>query len=137
MGHWLEIPILNNWIKVATDRQSSPVPSLCMKGVYSAGLAAKNDATYAKGSVDFVIIVHLTTPLSSKALIIGIPPFRVIFLGSLFHPLITPLHCFDTVPMKFWFVGLIFQSTPKKMHSSSENDNHIMLDTIQYKIHMI
>ena len=57
MGHRLEIPILDSWIKVATDRQSSPVPGLCVKGAYSAGLAAKKNATHAKDSVDFVITV--------------------------------------------------------------------------------
>ena len=53
LGHRLEIPILKSWIQEA----AAPVHGLVVKGAYSAGLAAKQDATYAKDSVDFVLTV--------------------------------------------------------------------------------
>lgn len=56
LGHQLETPILKNWIKVFKDRG---IRDFCeaveVRGAYSAGLAAKRDADYAKDSVDFVL----------------------------------------------------------------------------------
>ncbi len=53
LGHRLEIPILASWIQDA----ALPIHKIDVKGAYSAGLAAKQNATYAKDSVDFVLTI--------------------------------------------------------------------------------
>lgn len=57
LGHRLELPILKSWKKVA-EGDTSPVAGLCVKGAYTAGLAAKKTAPYAKDSIDFVVTVQ-------------------------------------------------------------------------------
>ena len=57
LGHWLEKPILKQWIKVANDEYDSPVAGMKFKGLYTAGLAAKKGEEYAKDSIDFVMLV--------------------------------------------------------------------------------
>ena len=56
LGHQIEIPALQSWIKVAKG-DNSPVSGLQVHGAYSAGLAAKKDAIYARDSIDFLINV--------------------------------------------------------------------------------
>ena len=56
LGHRLELPILYNWIQIVSG-DSSPAIGLDVKGAYTAGLAAKKDAPFAKDSIDFVITV--------------------------------------------------------------------------------
>ena len=56
LGHRLELPILHNWTQVVTG-DTSPVLGLKVRGAYTAGLAAKQGAPYAKDSIDFVITV--------------------------------------------------------------------------------
>ncbi len=57
LGHRLELPILKNWIEL-TSENNFPCPGLKVKGAYSAGLAAKKDAIYAKDSIDYIIFVE-------------------------------------------------------------------------------
>ena len=57
LGHRLELPILRNWIEVISSH-NSPVPSIKIKGAYSAGLAAKQGAEFIKDSIDFVVIAE-------------------------------------------------------------------------------
>ena len=56
LGHRLEKPVLQGWIEIAEGIDSA-VPGLQVCGAYSAGLAAKRDAIYAKDSIDFIINV--------------------------------------------------------------------------------
>ena len=56
LGHRLEIPIVKSWIKVVTGSES-PQPELEIHGAYTAGLAAKKGAVYAKDSIDFLLTV--------------------------------------------------------------------------------
>ena len=67
LGHRLEIPILKQWMSLCSkdDTESlgydDPGPpdlsGICIEGAYTAGLAAKKDAIYAKDSIDFVVVV--------------------------------------------------------------------------------
>ena len=56
MGHILEQPVLEKWI-AATAKRGYPVRALKINGAYSAGLVAKQDAPWAKDSIDFVLTV--------------------------------------------------------------------------------
>ena len=58
LGHKLERPILKNWLAVARDESTTPVTGLKLNGAYTAGLAAKKGAEYAKDSIDFVLVVN-------------------------------------------------------------------------------
>jgi hypothetical protein len=57
MGHQLETPILNNWIKVTKDR-FYPAPGLCVTSAYKVGLAGKKGEPAIKDSVDFHLHVE-------------------------------------------------------------------------------
>ena len=56
LGHRLEVPILKSWIEVASECAS--FADLEVKGAFTAGLAAKQGALYAKDSIDFSITVQ-------------------------------------------------------------------------------
>ena len=57
LGHRLEKPILKNWMTIMKNDSESPVPGLVVKGAYTAGLAAKKGASFAKDSIDFILLV--------------------------------------------------------------------------------
>ena len=58
LGHRLEVPILDHWIQVVANGDGTPTHGItAIKGAYSAGLAAKRGAIYAKDSIDFVVTV--------------------------------------------------------------------------------
>lgn len=62
LGHRLEKPILKKWVEVTHGEESlfgapPDLDGIDVKGAYSAGLAAKKGAIYAKDSVDFVLVV--------------------------------------------------------------------------------
>ena len=56
LGHCLEKPILKNWMYAMKDLHS-PVIGLKVYGGYTAGLAAKKGKSYAKDSIDFILVV--------------------------------------------------------------------------------
>ena len=56
LGHKLEIPILKNWVHLTGGEEAS-FSEISVEGAFTAGLAAKKDAAYAKDSVDFVLAV--------------------------------------------------------------------------------
>ena len=59
LGHRLEKPILKKFIEMTKkEGSSSPAPFVNIKGAYTAGLAAKKGAVYAKDSIDFVLLVE-------------------------------------------------------------------------------
>ena len=59
LGHKLEKPILKKFIQMTKkEGRTSPVPFVNIKGAYTAGLAAKKGAVYAKDSIDFVLLVE-------------------------------------------------------------------------------
>ena len=59
LGHKLEKPILKKFIEMTKkEGSSSPAPFVNIKGAYTAGLAAKKGAVYAKDSIDFVLLVE-------------------------------------------------------------------------------
>ena len=57
LGYRLEKPILKKWLDVALGDMRLPVRGLKLQGAYTAGLAAKKGATYAKDSIDFILMV--------------------------------------------------------------------------------
>jgi hypothetical protein len=59
LGHRLERPILSSWINTVEDKRDDPLFGFEFEilAAFTAGLAAKKDAMYAKDSVDFVVIV--------------------------------------------------------------------------------
>ena len=57
LGHKLEKPILKNWIRLIHS-DFSPAPGIHVHGAYTAGLAAKKSAVYAKDSIDFIVMVN-------------------------------------------------------------------------------
>ena len=57
LGHELEIPILKSWIRMVTSGPESPQPGLQVHSAFTAGLAAKKGAVYAKDSIDFLVTV--------------------------------------------------------------------------------
>ena len=59
-GHLLEVPILKNWIKLAHGRGRGAVREfrgIHVDEAYTAGLAAKRNAVFAKDSIDFILVV--------------------------------------------------------------------------------
>ena len=56
MGHLLERPVLEKWIK-ETSKRGYPIRNLKINGAYSAGLVEKQDSPWAKDSIDFVLTV--------------------------------------------------------------------------------
>lgn len=61
LGHRLETPILKKWVEVASDSHvlHPPLPGLkSVEAAFTAGLAAKKGALYAKDSIDFVLAVR-------------------------------------------------------------------------------
>ena len=59
LGHRLEKPILKKIIEmIKKEGSSSPAPFVNIKGAYTAGLAAKKGAVYAKDSINFVLLVE-------------------------------------------------------------------------------
>ena len=56
LGHRLEKPILKSCIKMFSSPESS-VPGIEICGAYTAGLAARKGANYAKDSIDFIVVV--------------------------------------------------------------------------------
>ena len=62
LGHRLEKPILQSWIEMM-EGLASPAPEITVCGAYTAGLAARKNAVYAKDSIDFVLIVQEEDPL--------------------------------------------------------------------------
>ncbi len=62
LGHKLEKPIVQKWINLMHGNgvDDSPDPEIKkVLGVYTAGLAAKKNAEYAKDSIDFIVVVEL------------------------------------------------------------------------------
>jgi hypothetical protein len=59
LGHRLEIPILHSWMNTVEDNRDDPMFGFEfeIQAAFTAGLAAKKNAMYAKDSVDFVVIV--------------------------------------------------------------------------------
>jgi hypothetical protein len=60
LGHRLEKPILSSWINtVGEENRDGPTYGFHfeIEAAFTAGLAAKKDAIYAKDSIDFVLIV--------------------------------------------------------------------------------
>ena len=57
LGHRLELPILRNWINVVSG-EDSPCEGFKIKSAYTAGLAAKKGAEYAKDSIDFIVLAE-------------------------------------------------------------------------------
>ena len=58
LGHRLEKPILQSWITMAEDTMNYPaLGGIEVCGAYTAGLAAKKGETYAKDSIDFILLV--------------------------------------------------------------------------------
>ena len=67
LGQKMELPNLKHWLQAvrngaAADEEdaehSHAFSGISVEGAYSAGLAARKGATYAKDSVDFVLMVH-------------------------------------------------------------------------------
>ena len=56
LGHRLELPILNSWLSIV-DQEDEYAPGIEVKGAYTAGLAAKKGAEFAKDSIDFIITI--------------------------------------------------------------------------------
>ena len=57
-GHELEIPILKSWRDVLHESEEPDIQGTRLCRAYKAGLAAKNDAPYAKDSIDFIVTVR-------------------------------------------------------------------------------
>ena len=56
LGHRLEVPILNSWLNMIDE--GDYFSEIEVKGAFTAGLAAKKNAVFAKDSVDFVLTVR-------------------------------------------------------------------------------
>ena len=70
LGHRLEIPIVKAFIQVVKGSES-PHPGLTIQGAYTAGLAARKGAVYAKDSIDFLLTVSDPSSVTSQTKVWG------------------------------------------------------------------